>query len=93
MGVRTYTLLDNASFGIYDVKKEYLEYGVSNSFISSVDLGVAKSQFFYTTGELFKIEIPNNLTRTFDINGSSCDFLRADLVLYDMDGNILDENS
>jgi len=90
---RTYTELDVDSFGIYDVKEEYLKYGVSNSFISSVELGIASKQYFYTNGEIQTIEIPESLTRTFEINGSTCDFNRADLVIYDRFGNALDENT
>lgn len=90
---RVYTDIDVTSFEIYNVKQKYLEYGTSNSFISTVDLGIEANQFFYTNNEISKIELPSTLTRTFEIDGSTCDFTRAQLDLYDRDGNILDENS
>jgi hypothetical protein len=40
MGTRVITDLDTADFAIYDVKEEYLEYGTSNSFVSTIELGV-----------------------------------------------------
>ena len=57
-GTRTYTELDVDEFEIYDINKKYLEYGTSNSFISSVDLGIADKQFFYTNGDIGIIELP-----------------------------------
>jgi len=92
-GTRTYTELDVDEFEIYDINKKYLEYGTSNSFISSVDLGIADKQFFYTNGDIGIIELPLALTRTFAIDGSTCDFDREDFTIYDRFGYVLDENS
>jgi hypothetical protein len=40
MGTRVITDLSASDFDIYDVKDEYLEYGTSNSFVSTIDIGV-----------------------------------------------------
>lgn len=79
--------IDSSSFEIYEINKQYLEYAVSNSFLSSIDLGVAETQTYYTDGKQYRLEIPDEMIRTFDIDGSSCTLQRDDLIIYDNEGN------
>jgi hypothetical protein len=85
-GTRSYTDLATSIFSIYEIDDTYLSYSSSNSFISSIDLGVDQIQYIATDGTIYEIPIPDPFTRTFEIDGSTCDADRADLPMYDHNG-------
>ena len=70
---RTVTEIDVDDFAIYPVKPVYLENGLTNSFLSLIDHGIPEKNFLSNDGKEYSWELPTSITRTFLMEGTTCE--------------------